>query len=110
MDDVIAAYCNDDEYTRFVRALKLAVEVGSEEELSWYIGIKIENLKDCIRISQVKHIQDALKQFNMQDCKSAKTPALLDRLTLDDCPASDSPEQRAMRCKPYRQLVASWCT
>jgi hypothetical protein len=105
VDDVIVAYQNEHDYTKFAKALNKSVEVGTEEELSWYIGIKIENLPHCIRISQEKHIKDALKQFNMEDCKPAKTPALIERLTLDDCPVMESPEQAAMKRVPYRQLV-----
>ena len=105
VDDVIVAYQKEQDYAKFATAFKKSVEVGTEEELSWYIGIKIENLPHCIRISQEKHIKDALKQFNMEDCKSAKTPAVIERLTLDDCPEMESSEQATMKRVPYRQLV-----
>jgi len=45
------------------------------EKMSWYIGLKVDETKDGIKISAPAYIDQMLTRFKMQDCNPVLTPA-----------------------------------
>jgi hypothetical protein len=48
-------------------------EMYMMEELTYFLGFQVKQLKKGIFLSQNKYIQDILKKFGMKDAKPAKT-------------------------------------
>jgi hypothetical protein len=44
------------------------------DELNYFLGFQVKQLKERTFISQMKYTQDLLKRFGMNDAKPAKTP------------------------------------
>jgi hypothetical protein len=49
-------------------------EMSMIGELSYFLGLQINQLKDGIFVSQGKYIKDMLKKFDMIDSKAISTP------------------------------------
>lgn len=43
-------------------------------ELAYFLGLKVNQLKNDIFISQIKYVKEMLKKFKMEDCKSISNP------------------------------------
>ena len=43
-------------------------------EATYFIGLKVKQVKDGIFISQIKYIYDLLKKFDLTDCSSTRPP------------------------------------
>jgi hypothetical protein len=60
-------------------------EISMIGELSFFLGLKIKQLKDGIFVSQSKYLKDMLKKFGLENAKSIKTPmATNGHLDLDE--------------------------
>ena len=105
VDDIAVAYKKQRTFEKFLTALKAVVEIGSVENLQWFIGIHVQQTDGLIKINQERHILDALKEFRVEDCKALRTPAVIQRLSKQDCPTEGSEEQRKMKAIPYRRLI-----
>ena len=46
--------------------------------LRYFLGIEVEQNENGIFISQEKYVNEGLERFNMQDCKAAITPTVMD--------------------------------
>jgi hypothetical protein len=49
-------------------------EMSMIDELNYFLGFQVKQLKEGTFISQTKYTQDLLKRFGMKDTKPAKTP------------------------------------
>ena len=49
-------------------------EMSMMEELNFFLGLQIKQLKEGTFINQAKYIRDLLKRFNMEEAKTMKTP------------------------------------
>ena len=75
--------------------------------VSYLLGIKIDYDKESIKLSQEIYIEKLLKEYNLNDCKSTKTPVELGiKLSRLDS-SSNEFEVEEMKNVPYRQLVGS---
>jgi len=43
-------------------------------ELSYFLGLQVNQLKTGIFISQIKYVKELLKKFTMEECKPISTP------------------------------------
>jgi hypothetical protein len=50
------------------------MEMSMMDELNYFLGFQVKQLKEGTFISQTKYNQDLLKRFGMKDAKPAKTP------------------------------------
>ena len=50
------------------------LEISMIEELSYFLGLQIKQMKNGIFVSQGKYIKDMIKKFGMDDAKSISTP------------------------------------
>jgi hypothetical protein len=53
-------------------------EMSMMDELNYFLGFQVKQLKEGTFISQTKYTQDLLKRFGMNDAKPAKTPMGMD--------------------------------
>ena len=105
VDDVTVAYRSQATFDRFLRKLSQVVEVGTCEDLQWYLGIKVSRDATSTLMSQAQYSREVLEMHGMMDCKPTKSPAATDRLSDADCPEDGSQEQLDMRRIPYRKLL-----
>ena len=73
-------------------------EMSMLGELSFFLGLQVQQLKHGIFISQVKYIKEMLKHFTMEDSKPGSTPMYTNtKLSRDDkAPSVDHSTYRSM--------------
>jgi hypothetical protein len=74
VDDIIFGSTNQDYCEEFGKMMTNEFEMSMIEELSYFLGLQIKQLKNGIFVSQDKYIKDMLKKFGMADAKSISTP------------------------------------
>ncbi|GJX58126.1 putative ribonuclease H-like domain-containing protein [Tanacetum coccineum] len=70
-------------------------------ELTFFLGLQVQQKKKGIFISQDKYVHEILKKFNYTDVKSASTPTDLERPLVKDSDADDVDEHL------YRSMIGS---
>ncbi|GJS11249.1 uncharacterized mitochondrial protein-like protein [Tanacetum coccineum] len=63
--------------------------MSSMGELTFFLGLQVQQKKKGIFISQDKYVYEILKKFNYTDVKSASTPTDLERPLVKDADADD---------------------
>ncbi|GBN23739.1 Retrovirus-related Pol polyprotein from transposon TNT 1-94, partial [Araneus ventricosus] len=72
--DDLAIFCNNDEmYQDTVNSIKSVFEVH-ENKTSKFLGMEIVKHKNGISLSQSEYIESSLVKYNLNECKSVKTP------------------------------------
>ncbi|GBN88543.1 Retrovirus-related Pol polyprotein from transposon TNT 1-94, partial [Araneus ventricosus] len=72
--DDLAIFCNNDEmYQDIVNSIKSVFEVH-ENKTSKFLGMEIVKHKNGISLSQSEYIESLLVKYNLNECKSVKTP------------------------------------
>ena len=74
VDDIIFGTTNQKSCEEFSRVMKQKFEMSMMNELNYFLGFQVKQLKEGTFISQTKYTQDLLKRFGMKDAKPAKTP------------------------------------
>jgi hypothetical protein len=74
VDDIIFGSTNQDFCEDFGKMMANKFEMSMIEELSYFLGLQIKQLKNGIFVSQGKYIKDMFKKFRMEDAKSISTP------------------------------------
>ena len=54
--------------------MSMEFEMSMIGELSFFLGLQIKQLKECIFVCQSKYVKDILKKFGMEDAKPIKNP------------------------------------
>jgi hypothetical protein len=76
-------------------------EMSMIGELSYFLGLQIKQMKNCIFISQGKYIKDIIKKFGMEDAKVISTPMGTNG-NLDSDASGNMVDQRM-----YRSMIGS---
>ncbi|RVW26175.1 hypothetical protein CK203_109170 [Vitis vinifera] len=63
-----------DQIIEFSKCMHSELEMSMMEELNFFLGLQIKQLKEGTFINQAKYIKDLLKRFNMEEAKTMKTP------------------------------------
>jgi hypothetical protein len=74
VDDIIFSSTNQKSCEEFSRVMMQKFEMSMMDELNYFLGFQVKQLKEGTFISQTKYTQDLLKRFGMKDTKPAKTP------------------------------------
>jgi hypothetical protein len=74
VDDIIFGSTNDALSHEFATMMSREFEMSMIDELNFFLGLQIKQLKEGTFISQDKYIKDILKKFKMDNCKAIKTP------------------------------------
>ena len=101
VDDVVLLPFTEEMKDWFVSEMTTKYDCTDIEEMDWILGIKVEQLMDCIRLSQTAYIQDILKTFGMEDCHGIKTPADPNNRLIKET----APDKTFMDRIPYRDAV-----
>ncbi|GJY06081.1 putative ribonuclease H-like domain-containing protein [Tanacetum coccineum] len=89
VDDIIFGSTNKDLCTRFEKLMKDKFQMSSIGELTFFLGLQVQQKEDGIFISQDKYVAEILKKFNYTDVKSASTPVDLEKPLVKDGDADD---------------------
>jgi hypothetical protein len=49
-------------------------QMSMMEELTFFLGIQVKQMKQCTFVHQAKYTKDLMKKFNMTELKSMSTP------------------------------------
>jgi hypothetical protein len=84
VDNIIFGFTNSSFCEEFSNIMTDSFEMSMMEELKYFLGFQIKQLKDETFISQTKCIHNLLKKFDMDKAKLIKTPICTnDHLDLD---------------------------
>ncbi|GJS58466.1 putative ribonuclease H-like domain-containing protein [Tanacetum coccineum] len=89
VDDIIFGSTNKDLCTGFEKLLKDKFQMSSIGELTFFLGLQVQQKEDGIFISQDKYVAEILKKFNYTDVKSASTLVDLEKPLVKDRDADD---------------------
>ncbi|GJT45057.1 ribonuclease H-like domain-containing protein [Tanacetum coccineum] len=74
------------------KLMKDKFQMSSMGELTFFLGLQVQQKKKGIFISQDKYVHEILKKFNYTDVKSASTPTDLEKPLVKDADADDVDE------------------
>jgi hypothetical protein len=73
VDDIIFGSTNQDFCEEFGKMMANEFEMSMIGELSYFLGLQINQLKNGIFVSECKYIKYMLKKFGMEDAKAIST-------------------------------------
>ncbi|GJR94704.1 putative ribonuclease H-like domain-containing protein [Tanacetum coccineum] len=101
VDDIIFVKTNKELCTGFEKLMKDKFQMSSMGELTFFLGLQVQQKEDGIFISQDKYVAKILKKFNYSDVKSASTPVDLEKPLVKDGDADD------VDVHLYRSMIGS---
>ncbi|GKB31045.1 putative ribonuclease H-like domain-containing protein [Tanacetum coccineum] len=101
VDDIIFGSTNKELCTGFEKLMKDKFQMSSMGELTFFLGLQVQQKEDGIFISQDKYVDEILKKFNYTDVKSASTPVDLEKPLVKDRDAND------VDVHLYRSMIGS---
>ncbi|GJY88129.1 putative ribonuclease H-like domain-containing protein [Tanacetum coccineum] len=101
VDDIIFGSTKKELCEEFEKLMKDKFQMSSMGELTFFLGLQVQQRKKGIFISQDKYVHEILKKFNYTDVKSASTPTDLERPLVKDVDADDVDEHL------YRSMIGS---
>jgi spore maturation protein CgeB len=72
VDDIIIGSTNQDFCEKFGKMMPSEFEMSMIGELSYFLGLQINQLKNGKFVSQGKYIKDMLKKFHMENAKEIR--------------------------------------
>jgi hypothetical protein len=101
VDDIIFGSTNERLCEKFSSLMSSKYEMSMMGELSFFLGLQIQQKADGIFICQAKYVKELLKKFNLEDSSPAKTPiSTSTKLDLD-------PKGKKVDSSAYRGMVGS---
>ena len=101
VDDIIFGSTNQDFCDEFGKMMANEFDMSMIEELSYFLGLQIKQLKNGTFVSQGKYIKDMIKKFGMSDSKAISTP-MVTNVNLDSDASGNMVDQ-----KLYRSMIGS---
>ncbi|GKA77629.1 putative ribonuclease H-like domain-containing protein [Tanacetum coccineum] len=89
VDDIIFGSIDKELCTGFEKLMKDKFQMSSMGELTFFLGLQVQQKEDGIFISQDKYVAKILKKFNYTDVKSASTPVDLEKPLVKDGDVDD---------------------
>ncbi|GKB23491.1 putative ribonuclease H-like domain-containing protein, partial [Tanacetum coccineum] len=74
VDDIIFGSTKESLSTEFEQLMHKRFQISSVGELTFFLGLQVEQRKDDIFLSQDKYVYDILKKFDFSSVKTASTP------------------------------------
>ena len=69
VNDISFGATNDNLCKEFMAAMQIVFEMSMMGELSFFLGLQVQQSKDDIFLSQSKYCKEILKKFEMVQCK-----------------------------------------
>ncbi|GJR18339.1 putative ribonuclease H-like domain-containing protein [Tanacetum coccineum] len=101
VDDIIFGSTNKDLCTGFEKLMKDKFQMSSMGELTFFLGLQVQQKEDGIFISQDKYVAEILNKFKYTNVKSASTPVDLEKPLVKDGDADD------VDVHLYRSMIGS---
>ncbi|KAJ9561686.1 hypothetical protein OSB04_006846 [Centaurea solstitialis] len=101
VDDIVFGSTNLDMCTWFSNLMTTRFEISMLRELSFFLGLQVQQKPDGILINQSKYIGDLLKLFHMNTSSVTKTPMASGTLIGAD------PKGKPVDHKTYRAIIGS---
>ncbi|GJV24199.1 retrovirus-related pol polyprotein from transposon TNT 1-94 [Tanacetum coccineum] len=101
VDDIIFGSTNKELCTEFEMLMKDKFQMSSMGELTFFLGLQVQQKEDGIFISQDKYVDEILKKFNYTDVKSASTLIDLEKPLVKDGDVDD------VDVHLYRSMIGS---
>ncbi|GJS02902.1 putative ribonuclease H-like domain-containing protein [Tanacetum coccineum] len=101
VDDIIFGSTNKELCTAFEKLMKDKFQMSSMGELTFFLGLQVQQKEDGIFISQDKYVDEILKKFNYTNVKTASTPVDLEKPLVKDGDAND------VDVHLYRSMIGS---
>ncbi|GJT74331.1 putative ribonuclease H-like domain-containing protein [Tanacetum coccineum] len=101
VDDIIFGSTKKELCDEFEKLMKDKFQMSSMGELTFFLGLQVQQKKNGIFISQDKYVHEILRKFNYSDVKSASTPTDLEKPLVKDADADDVDEHL------YRSMIGS---
>ena len=76
VDDIMFGSNKDELAKGFAEEMKSEFEMSMIGELTFYLGLQIQQKNTGTFISQEKYLREMLKRFKMEDCKPVSTPMI----------------------------------
>ncbi|GJR71740.1 putative ribonuclease H-like domain-containing protein [Tanacetum coccineum] len=92
VDDIIFGSTKKELCDEFEKLIKDKFQMSSMGELTFFLGLQIQQKKNGIFISQDKYVHEILRKFNYSDVKSVSTPTDLDKPLVQDRDDADVDE------------------
>jgi hypothetical protein len=101
VDDIIFGSTNQDFCGEFGDMMSTEFEMSMINELSFFLGLQVKQIKDGTFIFQSKYVNDLLKRFGMDNSKPIKTPTAINaHVDLDE-------GGKSVDLKLYRSMIGS---
>ncbi|GJW05386.1 putative ribonuclease H-like domain-containing protein [Tanacetum coccineum] len=101
VDEIIFGSTKKELCDEFEKLMKDKFQMSSMGELTFFLGLQVQQNKKGIFISQDKYVHEILRKFNYSDVKSASTPTDLEKPLVQDGDAADVDEHL------YRSMIGS---
>ncbi|KAI3745001.1 hypothetical protein L1987_58101 [Smallanthus sonchifolius] len=101
VDDIIFGSTNEGLCKEFEGVMKSKFEMYAMGELSFFLGLQVNQKEDGFFIHQSKYVKDILSRFKMEDCTSYDTPIPVNHKLNSD------PEGKDVDCRLYRAMIGS---
>ncbi|GJS33321.1 putative ribonuclease H-like domain-containing protein [Tanacetum coccineum] len=101
VDDIIFGSIKKELCTEFEKLMKDKFQMSSMGELTFFLGLQVQQKKDGIFIHQDKYVDEILRKFNYTNVKSASTPVDLEKPLVKDGDATDVDKHL------YRSMIGS---
>eukprot|EP00253_Pinus_taeda_P002490 PITA_02490 len=94
--------CNEEAMSQnFALVMQKEFEMSLLGELTYFLGLQVQQNKDGIFLSQTKYLKQILKKYGMEDSKPVCTPMVT------RCSLSANDESAVVHQPTYRSMVAS---
>jgi hypothetical protein len=101
VDDIVFGSTCQEMCDEFAKIMHDEFEMSMMDELNFFLGLQIKQLKDGIFFNQSKYIKEMLKKFGLEDSKTLKTPMSTEvKLTRDE-------EGESIDNTKYRGMIGS---
>ncbi|GJR78010.1 putative ribonuclease H-like domain-containing protein [Tanacetum coccineum] len=101
VDDIIFGSTKQELCIEFEKLMKDKFQMSSMGELTFFLGLQVQQRKDGIFINQDKYVAEILSKFNYSDVKTASTPVDLERPLVKDG------DEKDVDVHLYRSMIGS---
>ena len=102
MDDIIFASSNEQMYRDIEGVMRKKLEMSAMGELSYFLGLQVEQQKEGSFILQAKYVRDILKWFRMEDASTFDTPIQVNHKL-----SQDTKNDKCVDPSVYRAMIGS---
>nr|GEU38876.1 putative ribonuclease H-like domain-containing protein [Tanacetum cinerariifolium] len=89
VDDIIYGSTKKELCTKFKRLVKDKFQMSSMGELTFFLGLQVNQKEDGIFISHDKYVDEVLRKFSFSDVKSANTTVDMKKTLVKDADGDD---------------------